>query len=238
MPPSPPQKRSWVRWLVVGVVVVLVLVVGGPFVYIHFIEGPAPAKLSLSTATTPSTASTPGKSGSVPLAGTWKISEGSSAGYRVKETLFGQSNTATGRTNSVTGSMTIAGTTVTKGSFTVDMTSVKSDRDLRDSQFQGRIMDTADFPTATFVLTKPISFAPIPNNGVIKSYPATGKLTLHGTTKSVTIPLTAKRTGNVIQVQGILTITFGDYGVNNPSGGPAQVGNSGQMEFLLNLEPS
>ena len=80
MPPSPPQKRSWVRWLVVGVVVVLVLVVGGPFVYIHFIEGPAPAKLSLSTATTPSTASTPGKSGSVPLAGTWKIGSGSTAG--------------------------------------------------------------------------------------------------------------------------------------------------------------
>ena len=249
MPSSSPQRRSWVRWVIGGVVVVLVLVVGGPFVYIHFIEGPAPAKFSLSTATTPSTSSTtpsavstpgktPAKTGADPLTGTWKISEGSSAGYRVKETLFGQSNTATGRTNSVTGSMTIAGTTVTKGSFTVDMTSVKSDRDLRDSQFQGRIMDTADFPTATFVLTKPIGLAPIPKDGVIKSYPGTGELTLHGTKKTVTIPLTAKRTGNVIQVQGILTITFADYGVNNPSGGPAQVGNSGQMEFLLNLEPS
>ena len=50
-----PQKRSWLRWVIGGVVVVLVLVVGGPFVYIHFIEGDPPPKLSLSTATTPTT---------------------------------------------------------------------------------------------------------------------------------------------------------------------------------------
>ena len=230
-----PRKRSWTRWIVGGVVLVLVLVVGGPFVYIHFIEGPAPAKLSLSTATTPPTAA---KGTTAPLAGTWKIGPGSTAGYRVKETLFGQSNTAVGRTSSVTGSMTIAATTVTKASFSVDMNSVKSDRDQRDGYFRGRIMDTTDFPTATFVLTSPINLAPIPKNGVIKSYPATGKLTLHGTTKTVTIPLATKRTGDVIEVQGILSITFSDYGVNNPSGGPAQVGNTGQLEFLLELQPS
>jgi polyisoprenoid-binding protein YceI len=235
MPSSSPQKRSWLRWVVGGVVVVLVLIVGGPFVYIHFIEGPAPAKLSLSTATTPPTAA---KSATAPLAGTWKIGSGSTAGYRVKEKLFGQTADAVGRTSGVTGSMTIAGTSVAKGSFTVDMTTVTSDKSQRNDQFQGRIMDTTDYPTAKFLLTSPINLAPIPKDGVIKSYSATGKLTLHGTTKTVTIPLTTKRTGNVIQVQGILTITFADYGVNNPSGGPASVGNSGQMEFLLQLQPS
>jgi polyisoprenoid-binding protein YceI len=231
----PPKRRSWLRWVVGGIVVVVVLVVVGPFVYIHFIEGPAPAKLSLSTTTEPKTAST---GTSAPLAGTWKIGSGSTAGYRVKENLFGQSNTAVGRTNGVTGSMTIAGTTVTKAAFTVDMTSVKSDRSIRDDQFQGRIMDTASYPTATFTLTQPISLAPVPKDGVIKSYSATGNLTLHGTTKSVTIPLTAKRTDNVIAVQGILPITFSDYHVDNPSGGPASVGNVGQMEFVLQLQPS
>jgi len=35
------------RWVVAGVAVVVVVAVGGPFVFIHFIEGPAPAKLSL-----------------------------------------------------------------------------------------------------------------------------------------------------------------------------------------------
>jgi polyisoprenoid-binding protein YceI len=231
----PPKRRSWLRWVVGGIVVVVVLVVVGPFVYIHFIEGPAPKKLSLTTTTEPKTAST---GTSTPLAGTWKIGTGSVAGYRVKENLFGQSNTAVGRTNGVTGSMTIAGTTVTKAAFTVDMTSVKSDRSIRDDQFQGRIMDTATYPTATFALTSPISLAPVPKDGVIKNYSATGNLTLHGTTKSVTIPLTAKRTDNVIAVQGILPITFSDYHVDNPSGGPASVGNVGQMEFVLQLQPS
>ena len=233
--PANPKRRKLTRWIVAAVAVVVVIVVGGPFVYFHFIQSDPPPKLSLDTTPVPSSVAGTARA---PLAGTWKIATGSLVRYRVTETLFGQSGSAVGTTKSVTGSLTIAGTKVTAATFSVDMTSLTSDENTRDDQFQHRIMDTADFPTATFVLTKPISFAPIPNNGVIKSYPATGKLTLHGTTKSVTIPLTAKRTGNVIQVQGILTITFGDYGVNNPSGGPAQVGNSGQMEFLLNLEPS
>jgi polyisoprenoid-binding protein YceI len=243
----PPKKRSWLRWLIGGIVVVLVLVVGGPFVYIHFIEGPAPAPLSLSTTTTPTTIAKPGAAGSGTTAatdksgsldGVWKVGSGSTAGYRVKEDLFGQHAEAVGRTTSVTGSMTIAGTQVTKGSFTVDMTSVTSDRSQRDGQFQGRIMDTATYPTSSFVLTAPIQLAPVPNDGVIKKYQATGKLTLHGTTNSVTFPLNAKRSGSVIQVQGIVPITFADYNIDNPSGGPASVGNSGQMEFLLQLQQS
>lgn len=156
----------------------------------------------------------------------------------MKEDLFGQHATAVGRTNDVTGSMTIAGTTVTKASFSVDMTTVTSDRSQRDGQFQGRIMDTSQFPTATFELTKPINLAPVPKDGTIKMYPATGKLTLHGTTKTVTIPLNTKRVGDVIQVQGILSINFPDYNIDNPSGGPASVGNVGQMEFVLQLQPA
>ena len=243
----PPKKRSWLRWLIGGVVVVLVLVVGGPFVYIHFIEGPAPAPLSLSTTTTPTTIAKSGRPGSGTTAatdksgsldGVWKVGSGSTAGYRVKEDLFGQHAEAVGRTTSVTGSMTIAGTQVTQGSFTVDMTSVSSDRSQRDGQFQGRIMDTASYPTSSFVLTTPIQLAPVPKDGVIKKYQATGKLTLHGTTNSVTFPLNAKRSGTVIQVQGIVPITFADYNIDNPSGGPASVGNSGQMEFLLQLQQS
>jgi polyisoprenoid-binding protein YceI len=244
MASASPQKRAWPKWVVGGVFVALLIVVGGPFVYIHFIEGDPPPKLSLSTTTTPTTtagsATGTSKSGSAaaPLAGTWKIGDGSTAGYRVKENLFGQDATAVGRTNAVTGSMTIAGTTVTKASFRVDMTTVTSDKSQRDGYFQGRIMDTSTYPTADFELTKPIALAPVPKDAVVKQYPATGKLTLHGTTRTVTIPLNTKRTGDVIQVQGILSINFPDYNINNPSGGPASVGDVGQMEFILQLTPA
>ena len=46
----PPRRlRHWKRWLIGGVVAVVVLAVGVPYVYIHFIEGPAPARFSTIT---------------------------------------------------------------------------------------------------------------------------------------------------------------------------------------------
>ncbi len=213
----------------------LVIVVGGPFVYFHFIEKQAPPKLSLDTTPVPSDATSGTRK---PLAGTWTIGNGSIVRYRVKETLFGQSATAVGETNSVTGSMTITGTDVSKASFTVDMTTVHSDRSQRDDQFQGRIMDTSSYPNATFELTTPIALAPVPADGAQKTYNATGKLTLHGTTQTITFPLNARRTGNVIAVQGDIPITFSDYNIDNPSGGPASVGNAGTLEFVLQFQAS
>jgi polyisoprenoid-binding protein YceI len=235
VPASAPKNRRFPRWIVVVAVAVLLLVVGGPFVYIHFIEGdPAPAP---TLAATPTSTLPPGAT-LAPLAGTWKVANGSLVQYRVTETLFGQSGTATGQTKSVTGQMTIAGTKVTAASFTVDMTTFASTESTRDDQFQHRIMDTADFPTATFVLTKPIDLGTPPKNGTTANYSATGKLTMHGTTKTVTIPMTARRTANVIAVQGNIPITFSDYNIDNPSGGPASVGDSGQMVFVLQFTPA
>ena len=229
--------HGWKRWALVAGVVVVVLVVGGPFVYFHFIQGPAPKPLTADNAPIPTASGTP-TTVLASLDGTWNAGGGSQAGYRVKETLFGQSATAAGRTSAVTGSFSLSGSKVPSASFTVDMTKVSSDRSQRDDQFQGRIMDTADFPTATFVLTTPIDLGSVPAVGTEITPSATGKLTLHGTTKTVTIPLTAKRVGNTIVVAGSTTITFSDYGIDNPSGGPASVGNRGSMEFQLVLSKS
>ena len=126
---------------------------------------------------------------------------------------------------------------MTAATFSVDMTSIKSDQSQRDGQFQGRIMDTADFPTATFTLTSPIDLSPVPADGAKKTYSAVGKLQLHGTTKDVALTLNTRRTANTIEVQSNPTITFADYNINNPSGGPASVGNSGELEFLLEFQP-
>lgn len=229
--------RKLTRWIVGAIVVVLLVVVGGPFVYFHFIQSDPPPPLSISDVTTPSTAAGTSSTPAL-LTGTWKVADGSVVRYRIKETVFGQSGTAVGSTNSVTGTITIAGTKVTAASFTVDMTTFASDSGQRDGQFQGRIMDTASFPTATFELTSPIELAPVPAVGVAKTYTANGKLTIHGTTKDVTFDLDTKRTGNSIAVQGSHEITFSDYNIDDPSGGPASVGDSGTLEFLLQFSPS
>ena len=77
--------------------------------------------------------------------------------YRVTEVLFGQDAEATGAADGVTGTVEIAGTTVVEPvDVEVDMTTFESPESQRDGQFQGRIMETAEFPTATFTLTEPI----------------------------------------------------------------------------------
>ena len=212
--------------LVAALIALVVAVVGGSWFYIKVIEGDAAPKLSLeSTSASPST-----DDGSTD--GTWKVTHDSIVGYRVKETLFGASATATGRTSQVTGSITINGTTVEAGSFTVDMNSVSSDRSQRDGQFRGRIMNTSQFPTATFKLTSPITLSSVELDKQIDAT-ATGNLTLHGVTKKVTFDVNAKRVTGQIKVNGEIPIHFSDYGINNPSGGPAQVGNDGTLEFTL-----
>jgi polyisoprenoid-binding protein YceI len=229
--------RGWKRWTLVGIVTAIVVLVGGPFVYFHLIEKKAPPPLSIDN-TVPTSASATPTTALTSLDGTWKIASGSLVRYRVKETLFGQSATAVGGTTAVTGQFTLAGTKVPTASFSVDMTKVSSDRSQRDDQFRGRIMDTADFPTATFVLTSPIDIGSVPADGVVIKPQATAKLTLHGTTKTITLTLIAERAGNTIKVNGSVPITFSDYNIANPSGGPASVGASGTLEFLLLLTKS
>src|SRR5207249_9836308 len=114
------------------------------------------------------------------------------------------------------GMLTIDGTTVQKVDLTVDMASVSSDKDRRDNQFRGRIMNVATYPTATFVLAKPIQLPRVPNDTSIVEATATGKLTLHGTTKTVTVPLKARRNRSTLVVNGTIPITFDDYGIPNP----------------------
>ena len=240
-----PSRRSlrWLRWVVAAVAAVVVLAVGGTYVYIHFIEGPAPAPFSLkSAATAPSATQSSQASGTEPttttssLAGRWLVAAGSQAGYRVKEVLLGQNNIAVGRTSHVTGDLTIKGSTVTAATFTVQMATIHSDQSQRDAQFDGRIMNVSTYPTGTFTLTRPISLAPVPAAGAIKTYPATGKLTLHGHTRQVTFALKAERTGGKIEVTGSIPVTFADYGIGNPSFGTfVTTQNHGVLEFLIDV---
>lgn len=86
-----------------------------------------------------------------------------------------------------------------------------------------------------FTLTRPIALAPLPAAGTIKTYSATGHLTLHGQTRSVTFPLKAERTANAIEAQGSIPVLF-SWGSPNPScTGFVTTQNHGIMEFLLDF---
>jgi polyisoprenoid-binding protein YceI len=226
--------RRW-RWLAIGAAVVAVLAVGGPFLYIQLVEGDTPKPLAVTSSSPAAQASgSTGPTGSAAgIDGAWKAASGSQAGYRVDEVLFGQNSVAVGRTSQVSGQLTIQGTTVSAAGLTVDLSSVQSDRAQRDNQFRGRIMDTATYPTASFKLASPIQLGSVPAEGATVSAKATGQLTLHGTTRTVTTDLTARRSGGSIQVSGQIPITFSDWGIPNPSFGPVTTEDHGTIEYLV-----
>jgi polyisoprenoid-binding protein YceI len=228
-------KRRWLRWVLGGALVLVVLAVAVPFVYIHFIQGPPPKKLALAPEPAPSGAALSEQQ----LDGTWKVGAGSQAGYRVKEVLAGQNNTAVGRGTGVTGSFRISGDAITAGSFAVELSSVTSDSAQRDSQFNGRIMNTAQFPTASFRLTTPVQIGRLPAAGEVFNVVAHGVLTMHGVGKAVTVPMQARDDGATISVTGEIPVTFADWGIANPSFGSfVKTENSGLVEFLLTTTKS
>ena len=202
--------------------------VAGPFVYLNYIKEDAPERLSLTEAPPVSTS----VDEATALDGTWTVAEGQ-AGYRVREVLFGQSAVAAGRTSAVTGTLAVDGATVTSGTFTVDLTTVRSDEERRDRQFHGRIMDTASHPTATFELTDPLDLGAVPADGQERTLTASGTFTIRGASRPVTIDVTARRSGPTVQASGSVPVTFADYGIPDPSFGPAQVEDHGEIEFLL-----
>ena len=224
----------WLKWLLAVPVAIAVAAYAGTFVYARIADRNAPDRLTLdATDAKPAPPTTGGAPGEGGIDGTWAITSGSRAGYRVEEVLFGQNSTAVGRTSDVRGTFVIEGAVVRTGEFTVDMTTVRSDQSRRDDQFNGRVMDVSQYPTSTFTLTEPIELGALPEDGQQVSASATGNLTLRGTTKTVTVELQARRNGATIEVASSIPITFADWGIPNPSFGGAQTEDHGEIELLL-----
>lgn len=171
--------------------------------------------------------------------GAWTATADSEFGYRVAEILVGVETEAVGRGSEIAGSFTVSGTEITDACFVVQVASITSDESMRDGQFNSRIMETETYPTATFVLTDPIDLDALPEvGGDAITATAAGDLTLHGVTNAVTFEVTVQAGDDVIGVLGEIPVVFADYDIADPSGGPAEVGDDGVLEFLLAFEPA
>ena len=173
----------------------------------------------------------------IDFAGTWTVAQPSQAGYRVKEILFGQDTEGVGRTDKVDGTMTIAGNAVTAGEFNVDLATVASDQTRRDNQFRTRLMNTDEFPVATYTIVEPIDLAAA-GSGAGLTTKVVGTLSLRGVEKPVTVDVSAQRSGAVIQVTGSADIVFADFGIPDPSNAAVSTQNHGKFEFAITLAKS
>jgi polyisoprenoid-binding protein YceI len=232
------NRRTLIAAIVGGAL--LLGAAGLGIVYFVVFAGSSPAKLALSSPTPSTSASTSPDSSAG--AGTWTVDSGSQAGYRVREKLASLSapSDAVGRTTAVTGTLTLtqaaSGYSVTAAAFTVDVSKLTSDKSMRDQRIRRQGLESDRYPSATFMLTSPIALAADANGGQTIHASATGDLTIHGVTKSVTIPIDARLTGSKIELVGSITFPFSQFSMTPPSiGGFVSVENNATMEFQLLL---
>ena len=219
--------------------VVLALVAGGAYVYYFSGLRTAPPQLSLSTPTTSAATANPAAG----LEGKWTIASGSVVGYRVRELFVGQASKheAVARTSTVSGGLTANGDStgfqVSDLTFTAglsDLHSVDSVAGRDVTQRDGvvsRQIDVQQFPTATFAATSAFVPGTVPTGQV--DVTVTGKLTIHGVTKDVTVKTKAQMSGGRVEIAGSTSIDMGDYGVSPPQVGFVTVDSTVLIEFDL-----
>src|SRR6202023_1832044 len=167
---------------------------GVAVLYFVVFAGSSPQKLALSSPT-PSTSGAAANASSTPGAGTWTVTSGSQAGYRVREQLASlpAPSDAVGRTTAVAGTLTLtqaaSGDSVSAASITVDVSKLTSDKSMRDQRIHRQGLESDRYPTATFQLTSPIALPAGAASGQTIHVSANGALTIHGVSKTMTTPL-------------------------------------------------
>jgi polyisoprenoid-binding protein YceI len=246
--PEPKARRPWYRrrWFI-GLVAAVVLLGGAAGAGIWwFLRDDAPAVVDLeSAAQSLGAAGSSAAGSSAAVSGTWSVdtsigefsyedSTGTFVGFRVDEELSGiGSTTAVGRTPTVRGTIMIDGTTLTAATIEADMTAITTNDNRRDDNVQAAL-ETDQYPTATFVLTEPIDLGDAVESGAPVAVEATGELTIHGVTTTVTLPLDAQLVDGTIVVTGSLDIALSTYGVEAPTA-PIVVSVSDEATIELQL---
>ena len=259
-PPRPWYRRR--RFATLGVAVVLVGGAAGGGIW-WFLRDDAPAAVDLESAaeslgvvtiddtTAVATdaavvdAAATDAGAAAAVSGTWTVdtsigefsyedSTGTFVGFRVEEELSSiGSTTAVGRTPTVTGTITFDGTTLTAATIEADMSAITTNDSRRDDRVQDAL-ETGEFPTATFTLTEPIDLGDVVNTGAATTVNATGELTVHGVTTTVTLPLEAQLVDDTIVVVGSIDVELSTYGVAAPTA-PIVVSVSDQATIELQL---
>jgi polyisoprenoid-binding protein YceI len=231
--------------IVIGVaaaIAAVALLAGGGYVYYFSGLRTSPPQLGLSATPSPSSSTGIPSTG---LTGRWFVGPGSVAGFRVKELFVGQTSKheAVARTPSVSGDLTVSGDVtgylVKDITITVELADLQSKDQVagRDvSQRDGviaRQLSVRGFPTATFTAVSALVPAGVTSGQV--DVTASGKLTIHGVTKDVTVNAKAQFVGDRVEIAGSILIDMNDYKVPPPEVPFVTVDTATTIEFDIFL---
>lgn len=227
----PPEKRRrWLIWTLASVVGALTLMIGGPWAYSTWMKHRAPDPLTL----TAEVAEPEETTGPFTVDGSWQVAEGSEAGYRLDEVLFGQATTPVGRTEQVSGTVVVQDGMLTEAQVVVDVATISTDESARDAYFR-RALDTTEYPEATFELTEPVDVTSVSTASAAVPVSAAGRLTLRGETVPVSATLEVRRAESGVEIAGSIPIVLDDFGLKAPDLEIVKVQPEGLVEWRIDL---
>ncbi len=140
-------------------------------------------------------------------------------------------NPVTSRTSAIDGQADVGSSNVLSGSqFTVDVTQLTTGDGLQDDQLRS-ILEVNTYPTAGFAQTGSVQLPAVSELRSGTNITLAGNLTLHGVTRSVTIPAQFTLNGQTVTVAGTIPFRLADYGIHGS--GLVSVGDEGTMAFRL-----
>jgi polyisoprenoid-binding protein YceI len=224
--PSPRRRRRR-RWLV-GVIVALAVVIVIVAAAAAFVVGQsAPAALRLPRDTPSAPVGT--------VNGSWRVTAGSIAGFRLPASVIGLSNDVVGRTTAVSGTVSIARGTVTSATFRIDLSSIRVSG--KTEPGLAAALDTSAYPVATIRLGRSVGVGPALASGSPISSTASCYLAMRGITRAVTVRFEVRRSGTELQIAGSIPVLLADWGIRAPAGFGflGSLAGHGIAEFLLVL---
>lgn len=220
---------------IVSIVVVLVLIIGlavvAPVIY-GLVMGPGVKTGGLN----PESA----EPASVEMDGQWTVVRGdqdnlTAVGFTFAEILPAEKKITSGSTGDVTGSVTVENETLTAGEIIVDMNNLTTDNERRDVNVRMKILQTDQYPEATFVMTDPVDLSSVPADGTPGQVELSGDLEIHGTTKPVTETFDILRDGEKVIISSDINFNRLDYGVESPEFVAAKIAEEGELNIRIAL---
>ena len=177
-----------------------------------------PSPTATSTATQAAT-----QSQATTAPGAWTVTGDSKATVSVRERLVGVNfpSDAVLVAKGARGTFTLSadGSFSPDSKITFDLTTLTSDQRQRDDFVKQSVLQTRQFPTATFIPLKATGLTlPIASNTDLK-FQISGKITIRNITKDVTFDVVAKRAGGQLTATATANPTwkFGDFGMQPPA---------------------
>lgn len=138
--------------------------------------------------------------------------------------------TIVGKTAEIVGMVDVdpANVSTAKARFEVDLATLKTGIDMRDTHMREQYLEVAKYPKAIFELTKVLKSS---QNTLDDSKPVDltveGNFTVHGVTKAITIPMKvtyfkesestkSRLPGDIIHVQAKWDLLLSEYSINRP----------------------